>query len=784
MSSDELYSRIKKNKRHMGPVGHILLWIVFFLFVLFLLGCGMFTYYAATAPHISYSTLSSDNSTTIYDKDGKVISRLGMQNRNYVRSQDIPENLKNAIISVEDRHFYTDKGIDPIRIVEAAVSNVFGGGGLQGGSTLTQQLVKLSVFSTKSSDQTLKRKAQEAWLAIQVDRNYSKQQILEFYINKVYMGNNAYGMQTESEVLFNKPLSELDLSQTALLAGLPQAPVSYNPVTNPEYARDRRNKVLDAMVKNKAISKSQAEAAKNEDVEKGIDKKRAQSNPTQANEKYADGYISQVIQELQQKGYKLDAGNKVYTNLDMDMQKHMYKLANDSNEGLGFPNNDFQIGATVVDPNNGKVVAMLGGRKQNTMFGLNRAVQTARSSGSTIKPLMDYGPAVEYLHYPTYQTVKDTPFTYPGTNIKVNNFDNKYEGNMTMQKALVESRNVPAVRTLEAVGIDRATDFLSGLGMTFDKPLTLQNGLGAYVSTEQEAAAFSAFSNGGTYYQPYMIDKVVTPTGDSETFDTKSNQAMSAATAFIMTQMLKGVINDSDGSATSARISGLNQAGKSGQTQYPSEWLSKVPYNSDMDAWFTGYTKHYSMSVWTGYDQPFQEGHQITGDQYTLAQKYYKAVMSTASEGLPNTNWTKPSDVVKTYKDGHDQYYLAGYGENQTVKPVSSSSGTQNQQVNNNQSVTNNNQNQNNQHHNDNNSNNNGNTNNGTNSPTEQNPSDNNHNNNDSNQTNNNNGNQTNNGNNNSNQGSTSPKPENNNQPQTPSDNKPATPSDNTNTSH
>lgn len=728
----------------------------------------MFTYYAATSPHISYSTLSSDNSTTIYDKDGRVISRLGMQNRDYVKSQDIPENLKNAIISVEDRHFYTDKGIDPIRIMEAAVSNIFGGGGLQGGSTLTQQLVKLSVFSTKSSDQTLKRKAQEAWLAIQVDRNYSKQQILEFYINKVYMGNNSYGMRTASDVMFNKPLSELDLSQTALLAGLPQAPVSYNPVTNPEYARDRRNQVLDAMVKNKAISKAQAESAKKEDIEKGINKKRAESNPTQANEKYADGYISQVIQELQQKGYKLDAGNKVYTNLDMDMQKHMYKLANDSDNGLGFPNNDFQIGATVVDPNNGKVVAMLGGRKQNTLFGLNRAVQTARSSGSTIKPLMDYGPAVEYLNYPTYETVKDTPYTYPGTNIKVENFDNKFDGNMTMQKALVESRNVPAVRTLSAVGIGRATDFLSGLGMTFKKPLTLQNGLGAYVSTEQEAAAFSAFSNGGTYYKPYTIDKVVTPTGDIENFSTKSNQAMSASTAFIMTQMLKGVINNSDGSATSARISGLNQAGKSGQTQYPSEWISKVPYNSDMDAWFTGYTKHYSMSVWTGYDQPFQEGHEITGRQYTIAQNYYKAVMSTASEGLPNTDWSKPSDVVKTYKDGHDQYYIAGHGENQNSKPSSSISGTQNQQVNNNQSVTNNSQNQNNQQNNGNDSNNNH-TNNGTNAPTEQTP-----NNSNNNQSNNNPQNTTNNNADSNNTSNT----------QTQPDNKPTTASDNTNSSH
>ncbi|WP_413627297.1 PBP1A family penicillin-binding protein [Fructilactobacillus vespulae] len=742
MSSDEVYSRISKNNKHMGPIGHILLWIVFFLFVFFLLGCGLFTYYAATAPNISYNTLSSDNSTTIYDKNGKVVSRLGMQNRDYVKSKDIPDNLKNAIISVEDRHFYSDKGVDPVRIVKAAVSNVFGSGGLQGGSTLTQQLVKLSVFSTKSSDQTLKRKAQEAWLAVQVDKAYSKQQILEFYINKVYMGNSAYGMQTASEVLFNKPLSELNLSQTALLAGLPQAPVSYNPVNNPKYAKARRDQVLTAMVKNKTISQAEANKAMKENVQAGINKDTVNNTPTQKDEKYADAYISQVTQELTKKGFNLNAGNKVYTNLDMDVQKKMYDLANSSDSNIAFPDNKFQVGATMVDPNNGKVISMLGSRKQDVAFGLNRAVQTDRSSGSTMKPLMDYGPAIEYLNYPTYQTVKDTPYTYPGTNIQLNDFDNRHEGNITMRKALVESRNIPAIRTLETVGIDRATNFLKGLGMTFEQPLTLQNGIGAYISTEQEAAAYSAFANGGTYYKPYLIDKVVSPTGDTDSFETQSNNAMSESTAFMITQMLTGVINDSNGSGTAARISGLNAAGKTGTTKYPDSQAGSVPDDASMDSWFTGYTRNLSLSVWTGYDHPLEAGNYISQSQTEIAQQFYKEVMSYASSGLPNKNWTKPDDVVKTHTDGSDQYYIEGHAGDLKVDNAN----TEAQKVDQNKVVTNNNQN-----NNDQNKNNDNKSNNGTNASNEQNPSNNNQNNNNQNNQNNNNNNQNTQNNNNQN---------------------------------
>lgn len=629
--------------------------------LLILFGAGLFAFYAASAPQITRAALSSDNSTKIYDSTGKVISRLGSQNRDYVKSDKIPATLKQAVVSIEDRRFYKHHGVDPIRIVGAALSNLTGSSlGMQGGSTLTQQLVKLSVFSTAASDRTLKRKAQEAWLAIKVENKYSKSQILEFYINKVYMGNGVYGMQTGAEFYYNKTLGHLTLAQLALLAGMPQSPKYYNPYLYPKYATERRDEVLNAMVKNKAITQAQAQRAKNTSVKSGLAKTHTKTSGSATTSHYVDAYLKQTLEELKAKGYKANSGLKVYTNLNMNAQKKLYTVSN-NDPSIAYPSNRFQVGATLVNVNNGKVMAMQGSRKTKVAFGLNRAVQSSRSSGSTAKPVMDYGPAIQYLKYPTYQPVRDTPYVYPGTDKNVMDFDNKYQGTITMRKALVESRNIPAIRTLENVGVSKATGFLKNLGMSFKKPLELQNGIGLYVSSEQLAAAYAAFSNGGTYYKPYIINRIVQANGVVKKFHPKGKRAMSPATAFMITNMLKGVMTDANGSGTAAKISGLYEAGKTGTTQYPDNYINQVPADSSMDAWFSGYTKNYSLAIWTGYDHQFKPNSYITEPETQISQQIYKSVMSDISQGQPNVDWTKPDDVVATDRGGQTEYYVAGY---------------------------------------------------------------------------------------------------------------------------
>lgn len=644
-----------EEQQSSGLVKKIILSIVGVVVLLIVAGAALFFYYASSAPKISQSELASQNGTIIYDSQNRVISRLGLQKREYAKDSQVPATLKHAVVSIEDRRFYKHHGVDPIRIVGAATANIFGrSDGMQGGSTLTQQLVKLSVFSTAASDRTFKRKAQEAWLAINVERHFSKNQILDFYINKVYMGNGVYGMQTAAQYYYGKDLDQLSLSQLALLAGMPQSPTYYNPLsTNTQAATRRRNEVLNAMVRSKYITQAQADKAAQESITADLDSSHGNTSNGDVNvdEKVIDPYIKEVLADLQSKGYNpYNDGLQVHTNIDLAAQKHLYTAANST---VPFQSNQMQAGVAVTDPHNGQVVAMLGGRHTgNVVYGLNRAVQTNRSSGSTAKPLMDYGPAIEYLQWPTFKAVQDTKFYYPGTSIALHDFDNKYKGTMTMRAALVQSRNVPAVRTLQDVGIKRATTFLNGLGISQKKPYTLQNGIGLYISPLQVSAAYAAFANGGTYYKPYYISSITTQDGSVKRFGAKGQRAMNKATAYMMTDMLKGVFTDSQGSGREANISGVNQAGKTGTTNYPGSNQSGV-----MDSWMAGYTKNYSIAVWTGYDRP-QSASPISDTYTNSAQWLYKDEMQYLDSRNHASNWKMPDTVEAVQVNGKRQLVI------------------------------------------------------------------------------------------------------------------------------
>lgn len=664
MSNDNQSTRSERHnnndnqQRNVGGlIKKILLWVAGIVVLLMVASAALFFYYASSAPKISRSDLTSQSITTIYDDQDRVISRLGAQKREYAKDNQIPKQLKNAVVSIEDRRFYKHHGVDTIRILGAATSNVFGrSAGMQGGSTLTQQLVKLSVFSTAASDRTLKRKAQEAWLAINVEQHFSKSQILDFYINKVYMGNGIYGMQTAAQYYYGKDLNDLDLSQLALLAGMPQSPTYYNPlVSNTKYATQRRNEVLNAMVRSNYITQSQANQAASESVTAGLDPDHGNisGSGTAVDSKVVDPYVKQVLADLQAQGYDpYSDGLKVHTNLDLDAQQHLYDAAN---KNVQFQNDKMQAGVAVTDPHNGQIIAMLGGRHTgNVVYGLNRAVQSNRSSGSTAKPLMDYGPAIEYLQWPTFKSIADTRFVFPGTNTVLHDLDKKYKGNMTMREALVQSRNVPAIRALQAVGIKRATSFLDGLGISQKQPHTLQNGIALYISPLQVSAAYAAFANGGTYYKPYYISSITTQDGSVKQFNPKGKRAMNKATAYMITDMLKGVFTDSQGSATDARLDGVNQAGKTGTTNYP----GNSSQSGVMDSWMAGYTKNYSIAVWTGYDHPLEPGGSISEQYVKSAQLLYKDLMQYLDSQNHASDWTMPDTVEAVRVKGKRQLVI------------------------------------------------------------------------------------------------------------------------------
>jgi penicillin-binding protein, 1A family len=618
-----------------------------------LIGGSIFLFYAVQAPELSETKLVATTSSKIYDSKNELVADLGAERRVNAQSNEIPTDLVNAIVSIEDHRFFNHRGIDSIRIFGALLRNLRSNG-LQGGSTLTQQLIKLTYFSTSTADQTIARKAQEAWLAIQLERTATKQEILTYYINKVYMSNGNYGMQTAAQNYYGKDLKDLSIPQLALLAGMPQAPNQYDPYSHPEEAQQRRNLVLSEMQHQGYLSSEQYETAINTPITDGLQSLKGSNTYPQ----YLDNYLKEVIDQVEQEtGYNLlTTGMDIYTNVDQDVQKKLWDIYN-TDEYVHYPDDDFQAASTIVDVTNGKVIAQLGSRHQasNVSFGLNQAVETNRDWGSTMKPITDYAPALEYGVYDsTAYMLKDVPYNFPGTNEPVLNWDRGYFGNITLQYAIQQSRNVPAVETLEKVGLDRAKTFLNGLGIDYPTMLyinaissnTTETGKQYGASSEKMAAAYAAFANGGTYYKPMYINKVVFSDGSSKEFSDPGTRAMKETTAYMMTEMMKTVLYY--GTGTGAYISWLPQAGKTGTSNYTDAEIEnhiKTDQYVAPDEMFVGYTRKYSMAVWTGYSNRLTP---IVGDGFRVAGSIYRSMMEYLAENDHPGDWTMPEGLHRS----------------------------------------------------------------------------------------------------------------------------------------
>ncbi|HHA9707341.1 TPA: penicillin-binding protein PBP1A [Streptococcus pneumoniae] len=616
------------------------------------LGGGVFFYYVSKAPSLSESKLVATTSSKIYDNKNQLIADLGSERRVNAQANDIPTDLVKAIVSIEDHRFFDHRGIDTIRILGAFLRNLQSNS-LQGGSTLTQQLIKLTYFSTSTSDQTISRKAQEAWLAIQLEQKATKQEILTYYINKVYMSNGNYGMQTAAQNYYGKDLNNLSLPQLALLTGMPQAPNQYDPYSHPEAAQDRRNLVLSEMKNQGYISAEQYEKAVNTPITDGLQSLKSASNYPA----YMDNYLKEVINQVEEEtGYNLlTTGMDVYTNVDQEAQKHLWDIYN-TDEYVAYPDDELQVASTIVDVSNGKVIAQLGARHQssNVSFGINQAVETNRDWGSTMKPITDYAPALEYGIYDSTATiVHDEPYNYPGTNTPVYNWDRGYFGNITLQYALQQSRNVPAVETLNKVGLNRAKTFLNGLGIDYPS-IHYSNAISSNTtesdkkygaSSEKMAAAYAAFANGGTYYKPMYIHKVVFSDGSEKEFSNVGTRAMKETTAYMMTDMMKTVL--SYGTGRNAYLAWLPQAGKTGTSNYTDEEIENHIKTSQFvapDELFAGYTRKYSMAVWTGYSNRLTP---LVGNGLTVAAKVYRSMMTYLSEGSNPEDWNIPEGLYR-----------------------------------------------------------------------------------------------------------------------------------------
>ncbi|MFF2880587.1 transglycosylase domain-containing protein [Bacillus toyonensis] len=603
-------------------------------------GVATFFVMIKDAPKLEKAKLVNPLSSKIYDKDGNLIYEYGKEKRTNVTYDQIPKLVENAFLAAEDARFYEHSGVDFKGTARAVLVSLKGDYGSQGGSTITQQVIKNYFLSM---DKTPKRKAQEVYLAYKLEQQYSKHEILEMYLNKINLGNRSYGIATAAQNYYNKELKDLTLPEVAMLAGLPKAPNNYDPSKpqNIQKATERRNVVLKLMNRHGYITKAEMEEASKVPVDKGVQKAaELQAMPHPA---FMDAVVKEVEKELPDANIGSD-GLEIYTTLDKKAQTLADNIL--STNIIDYPNEKFQGAFTFMDTKTGEVRAIGSGRGENKAVfkGHNMATELDRSAGSTMKPIFDYAPAIEYLKWATYHQVDDSPFKYTGGQ-DVRNSDRGYLGQITMREALKLSRNVPAIKTAKEVGINKSKAFSEKLGITFNAPPTESTAIGTNeVSPTEMAGAYAAFGNDGKYTKPHFVKKVVYPDGKSKSFEQKSKRVMEDYTAYMITDMLRSVVTS--GTGTAANISSLDVAGKTGTTNYSSEKAAqyKLPDSATRDSWFAGYTPQYTMAVWTGYMKDSKDDY-ISSKNTKIAQLIFKEMMNEMA--TDKSQFKMPSSVVK-----------------------------------------------------------------------------------------------------------------------------------------
>ncbi|SHN19169.1 penicillin-binding protein 1A [Gracilibacillus kekensis] len=627
--------QLKQNKSKKKPIGKKIMKYALIAILLIGLGVGvLFTYYISTAPPLDAELLSDPASTNLYDINEEVFAKLGAEKRTKIQYSELSTVLEDAILATEDVRFHDHMGIDLKRIGGAVIANFRDGFGSQGASTITQQVVKGSFLS---NDKKLKRKVQEQWLALKLDREFSKEEIMEMYVNKIYYGAGAYGVAMAAEVYFGKTdLEELTLAEAAILAGIPQRPSAYDPFVNPDLTKERMNTVLNLMVQHNKISEEEADEAREVNIEELLTEKKPDFV------KY-EGFIQQVRKEVQEKTgadiYK-DSLN-VYTTLDPEAQEHVELLLSDAEDNpIDYSEDeDMQVGLTVLDTKTGAIRAIGPGRNRGNN-GWNYAIDgDGRQGGSAMKPIISYGPAIEELQWSTYHQINDDkPYPIAGTDESIRNWNRSYQGWMSIRYALQESLNVPAVKTLEEVGYSTAKEFAEGIGMDFEADFTITDaigGAGSSVTPVEMAGAYAAFGNEGMYNEPFSVLRVDYADRRSEELQSESTVAMSDSTAYMVTDMLKTVVTE--GTGTRANVSNLPLAGKTGTTNLTDEEGGGSP-----DAWFAGYTTNYTIAVWTGIDK---ERKALNNTK--VAQDLFRETMSFISQDVETADFVKPDSVVE-----------------------------------------------------------------------------------------------------------------------------------------
>ncbi len=641
--------------------------------------CAFMVYVKSQAdPKYENAKLNTIEISRLYDKDGNEFAKIGEENREKVKYEQLPEVLVDAIIATEDARFYQHNGFDAPRFLKAFIGQVSGNSGAGGASTLTMQVVKNS-FTDKYGEKTsgiegITRKFEDIYLAVfKLEKEYSKEEIIEYYVNNHFLGGNTYGVQEASVAYFGKSVTDLNLSEAAILAGMFKSPNAFKPTTNPENAASRRATVLKLMRKHGYITKEEEEMANKIPVE------TLTANASYASENIYQGYIDYVVDELKDR-FGVNPYTTpllVYTNLDRGRQNGVNAVLN--GETYEWKDDLVQSGVAVLDSETGKVWAIGNGRNtrsrsNGTIDQFNFATDIRRQPGSTAKPLFDYGPGIEYNNWSTYQLFDDSPYSYSnGRSIK--NWDGGYFGTITLRTALSQSRNIPALKAFQQVDNAKIREFVTNLGIepeicakgyTYNlsnkkcvndkddndthEPYNIHeaHAIGAFtgVSPLQMAAAYAAFSNGGYYNEPHAVNKIIYRQSKEEVeFKPARRQVMSDATAFMISSVLQNV--------TLSGGTPSNVACKTGTTNYDDVTMDNydMPWDAVRDSWVVGYSTKTVIGMWYGYDsltkEQIQQGYILHNIPATIAKDHlFNAYVSSGAMEANRSAFVQPSSVV------------------------------------------------------------------------------------------------------------------------------------------
>ena len=628
----------KKNNKNIFKV--ILLVILFLVCITF---SGFVYYIYISAPEFKSDLLYRKESSNIYDSKGNLITTIGTEKRQLVNYDELPQVLIDAIIATEDSRFFEHDGFDIPRFLKAGISYLKGIDA-GGASTLTMQLSKNTFTSTETKGfDGIVRKFTDIYMSIfKIEKDYSKEEIIEFYVNAPYLGAGSYGVEQASKTYFNKNITNLNLVEAATIAGMFQAPGEYDPYINPEKTTKRKNEVIDLMLRHNYITETEANQAKKISVENIIKKTNKSINKYQG---YVDTVIQEVIDRTGDNPYEVSMD--IYTTLASDKQdviEEFYK-------NWKFKDDKVQVGIGVIDNNTGSIIAVGAGRNKNSAMSLNYATQIKRHPGSTAKPLFDYGPGIEYKNWSTYTPFIDKPVKYTGGGT-MRNVDGKYQGFLTLEQCLVRSRNTCALQAFQQLSNSKIDKFVTSLGITPEylgssNYINEAHSIGGFtgVSPVQLADAYSAFGNGGYYTEAHAINKIVYKNANEDDiidFNFEKKKVMKDTTSYMIAQMLKKV------TSSSIKVKGSEISTKTGTSSYDSNTLKKLKLSTNViqDAWTVTFSKDYSIAIWYGYDNLTKKTYNTSSHAWSERTKIQKAIVTKIME--ENSTFDIPSGIVKT----------------------------------------------------------------------------------------------------------------------------------------